>query len=410
MTSARRWHFAVALSFLAACHPVIAQSPLAVAMDSALRTIGVPGATWALVRPDGVALGAAGVRDLVTGRPMHAADRVHVASVTKTVLATGALRLVTLGRLALDAPITRYLPALPIDNAWDATDPIRVRHLLDHTAGLDDARFWQVFTMRGDPDLPLRDALVHAGARVTVRQPPGTRFSYSNTGYLLLAMVVEAVTGERYEQWMDRELLAPLGMTRSTFHFVSQVGPARDTTLAMGHFEGGTRQTAYAIPARPSSQFTTTAADMATLARFLMSDGMRDGQPFVATELLRSMGRATTTDAARGGVPGGYGLGLVSRERWGVSGRCHLGNLGTFRSLFCLYPDVQRAFFWRTTAIPRVCRGIAWIRCSRTRSICHATLLCQLRPPRWTSRTGAAGTWRARRALRRWRISTHSPR
>lgn len=324
--------------------PLSAQSSFTDTVSSRLREFGVPGMTWALVRGDSTELGAAGVRDLGTGRVITPTTRMQVGSVTKTMLATGVLLLVTRGQLALDVPIATYLRDLPFDNAWVDT-PITLRHLLDHTSGLGDAHLWQVFSQRTAPDLPLRDAMVRAGSRLRTQARPGTRFSYSNTGYLLLGALIEARTGERYETFLDRELLAPLGMTRSTFTWQSQVGIAPDTAMSMGHFEGGLRQPSYGLATRPAAQFATTAADMARFARFLMSDGRVQGRPLVDSVLLAGMARPTTTEAVHAGLQLGYAFGLQSRERWGVLTHCHTGNIGTFRALLCLVPDQQLALF-----------------------------------------------------------------
>ena len=318
---------------------------LTTSIERALVQEGLVGATWALVTPEGTAIGAAGLRDASRQRPMSPDDRVQVGSVAKTLVATGVLALATQGRVDLDAPVGRYLPDLPIENRWEPEAPLRVRHLLDHTGGLDDARMWQVFSLRADPDAPLRDGLMHPGGTLRLRHRPGERFSYSNTGYLLLGILIETVTGTRYETWLDSELLAPLGMTRSTFAFVTQKGPDADPTLAMGHFDPQTTSAAVPIYVRPASQLTTTAADMARFASFLMGDGVVDGRTLVDNQLLRGMSVATTTEAARGGLAAGYALGLARRDRHGVVGRCHLGNIGTFRSAICLYPEQRRAFF-----------------------------------------------------------------
>ena len=325
-----------------------AQGPrdlLTTSIETALVEEGLVGATWALVTPEGTTIGAAGLNDASRQRPMLPDDRVQVGSVAKTLVATGVLALVSQGRVDLDAPVARYLPNVPIDNRWEPESPLRVRHLLDHTGGLDDARMWQVFSLLADPDSPLRDGLTHPGGTLHLRHRPGERFSYSNMGYLLLGMLIETVTGTRYERWLDAELLAPLGMTRSTFAFVTQTGPEADPTLAMGHFDPKSTNAAVPIHVRPASQFTTTAADMARFASFLMGDGVVDGRTLVDGNLLRGMSVATTTEAARGGLAAGYALGLARRDRHGVVGRCHLGNIGTFRAAICLYPEQQRAFF-----------------------------------------------------------------
>jgi CubicO group peptidase (beta-lactamase class C family) len=323
----------------------VSRDVLTTSIETAIVEEGLVGATWALVTPEGTTTGAAGLSNARAKRPMSPEHRVQVGSVAKTLVATGVLALVTHGRVDLDAPVARYLPDLPIENRWEPESPLRVRHLLDHTGGLDDARMWQVFSLRADPDAPLRDGLTHSGGTLRLRHRPGERFSYSNTGYLLLGILIEAVTGTRYERWLDVELLAPLGMTRSTFAFVTQTGPEADPTLAMGHFDPKSTSAAVPIHVRPASQLTTTAADMARFASFLMGDGVVGGRTLVDSELLRSMSVATTTEAARGGLAAGYALGLARRDRHGVVGRCHLGNIGTFRSAICVYPEQQRAFF-----------------------------------------------------------------
>jgi CubicO group peptidase (beta-lactamase class C family) len=324
-------------------------SSLTASVSRALHDVAVPGTVWAIVRGDSTQLGAAGIRDVATRTPMTVDTRVQLGSVTKTLLATGVLMLVTRGQLALDEPVASYLPNLPIANPWQASAPITVRHLLDHTSGLGDAHLWQVFSTQTSPDLPLRDAIARAGATLRVQSRPGTRFSYSNTGYTLLGLLIEAVAGERYEAYLDRELLAPLGMSHSSFAWQSQVGQMADMTMAMGHFDDGTRQPSYGLATRPAAQFATTAGDMARFARFLMSDGRvlhgDSTRVLVRGALLAAMGKPNGTDAARAGLPLGYGLGLQSRERWGLMTQCHVGNIGTFRAILCILRDQQRAFF-----------------------------------------------------------------
>ena len=314
-------------------------SSLATRIERALNEEGLVGMTWALVWPESTSVAAAGRHDARTGAPLLPGHRVQVGSVTKTLIATGILRLVTEGRLSLDQPVAALLPAIAFENRWDATDPVRVRHLLDHTAGLDDARFWQVFSLEPTPASPLERGI---GAPLRVRIRPGTRMSYSNTGYTVAAMLIEAVTGERYEAWLDRYLLAPLGMTRSTFAYVTQ---SDDPTLAMGHFENGRAQAAVPSWLRPAGQFTTTVSDMARFARFLLSDGSVGGEPFIDPALLRLMGHPVGTEAREAGLSAGYALGLSTFDRYGARGLCHSGSTVGYRAMLCLFPETGHAFF-----------------------------------------------------------------
>ena len=131
--------------------------------------------------------------------------------------------------------------------------------------------------------MPLTEAL-DIGRPLLVRSLPGTRFSYSNTGYALLWIVIERVTGQRYETWLDEQLLVPLGMHDSTFAFTTQIGPAADKRLAMGHFEAGLSHQAVAVRVSPAAQFTTTAADMLPFTRLIMGDGRLNGVTFITPE------------------------------------------------------------------------------------------------------------------------------
>lgn len=320
------------------------QAELHAEVEIAIEEEGLVGVVWTTVTPDGAATGAAGLANAEQGEPLSTGSKVQTGSIAKTVIALGILRLVTEGKLELDSPVAPLLPNVRFENPWASSDQVLVRHLLDLTSGLDDARLWQVFSLKAEPDAPLSASI--PADQLQIRSRPGSRLSYSNLGYTLLGMIIENVTGERYEHYLDAHLLRPLDMHDSTFRFVSQEGPHADIRLAMGHFEEGANQPAVPLYLRPAGQFTTTALDMGRFARFLMSNGEIDGEVFVAPHLLRAMGRPTTTEAALAGLRDvGYGLGLNSRDRHGVLGNCHVGTTVGSRSSFCIFPEEQKAFF-----------------------------------------------------------------
>lgn len=321
-----------------------AQTELHAEMETAVEDEGLVGVVWATVTPDGTATGSVGLANAERGELLSTGSKVQTGSIVKTFVAAGILRLATEGKLELDSPVAPLLPHVKFENPWASSNPVLVRHLLDHTSGLDDARLRQVFSRNAKPDTPLNVSI--QPGRLQIRSRPGSRLSYSNLGYTLLGVVIEHVTGERYEEYLDAHLLRPLGMHDSTFRFVSQEGPHADIRLAMGHFEAGVNQHVVPMYLRPAGQFTTTARDMGRFARFLMSNGEIDGEPFIASHLLRAMGRPTITEAASAGLmDAGYGLGLNSRDRHGVLGNCHVGTTVGFRSNFCLFPEEQKAFF-----------------------------------------------------------------
>ena len=158
-------------------------------------------------------------------------------------------------------------------------------------------------------------------------------------------MVIESITGSRYETYLDLHLLQPLGMHESTFAFTTQTGAQGDSGIAMGHFEHSEPHPSVPTRLRPAGQLTTTAADMARLARFLMSDGRIDGLRFIDKGLLDSMGVPVGTEAVHAGLEVGYALGLSTRDRHGALGKCHGGSTVGFHALFCLFPQHKSAFF-----------------------------------------------------------------
>jgi CubicO group peptidase (beta-lactamase class C family) len=308
------------------------------AISAGLAAEKLDGAVWALVTPDGTRTGAAGSK-------IGDGTRMYTGSVAKTVLAAGVLRLASSGKLSLDADVAQLLPALRFNNPWQATDPIRVRHLLAHTAGIENFRFWQVFSHAARADTPLAAALDGSPGLLRASTRPGAQYAYSNTGYLLLGMVIESVTGRRYEDYLNAELLQPLGMRDSSAAFATQAGPNADVRLAMGHFENGMQHAALPAFLRPSDQFTTSAADMARFARFLMSDGSVNGKPFIAPAYMAQLIVPVDTDAAKAGLRTGHGLALAVRDRNQSLGGCHPGTSLGFRAMLCIYPEQGKAFF-----------------------------------------------------------------
>jgi CubicO group peptidase (beta-lactamase class C family) len=314
-------------------------------IELALAEEGLTGIAWSIVGDSGeVSLGATGFRDNQTRTNFETDTRFHVGSLAKSLLATGILRLATEGRIELDAPVSRYLPNLTFDNQWAGIADVTVRHLLDHTSGLSDGQMWQVFTERPKLNTPLIAAFPEPKEQLHIRSRPGSRFSYSNIAYTLLGMIIESVVDRRYEAYLDEHVLTSLEMYDSTFAFTTQEGDNTDPTLAWGHVDDGSRYAAIPMFLRPAGQFTTTAADLARFAQFLLSDGTIDDHPFIDQAVMRSRGNASGTEAANAGLAAGYALGLGRRDRHGVVGYCHSGNTVGFVARLCVFPAEHEAF------------------------------------------------------------------
>lgn len=165
--------------------------------------------------------GASGRFSLGGRRPLAADDPFRAASVTKAVTAATVLRLAEAGRLGLDDPLGRHLPAALVDRVHRVGDvsrgaSITLRHLLNHTAGvydyLGDDRF--VAALMADPSRSWTppELVEQAIALGPPSFPPGAGFRYGDTGYVLLGLVVEAVTGGPLARAYRALVLDPLGM------------------------------------------------------------------------------------------------------------------------------------------------------------------------------------------------------
>ena len=269
---------------------------------------GAPGAV-ALVndgRRQGVWTGASGVADLRSGRPMRPGVRFRAASLTKPFVATVVLQLVAEGRLSLSDTVERRLPRiLPYG------DRITVRQLLDHTAGVPEyghvPKRGLYRGVRFKSWTPRELVALVAGQPPTA--PPGSTWSYSNTGYVLAGLIIEAVTGHSLGDELRRRIFRPLRLRDTSFpmHSPKPAGPhARGYSLDLDDelvaIEGPLRDVTVYDPSAlwAAGNLVSTERDLARFFRALL------GGRLLTRAALAEMKRAVEV------APGiGYGLGLL---------------------------------------------------------------------------------------------------
>lgn len=316
-------------------------------IEEILKKEELVGMVWSTTTGDQTSIGSAGFSNLESMSPMEATQKMHVGSVTKTVLAIGILRMVTRNVLSLDDEVANLLPELSLKNPWKSTDPVRVRHLMEHTAGLDNLRIWQFLNSSPSAKTPLIQAFPSKNeSLLTIRTKPGIQYSYSNMGYTLLGMIIETLARGPYENFLDLNILDQLGMYDSTFHLVSQEGDDKDERLAMGYLDNNAPQAALPMFLRPAGQFTTTAPDMAQFSELIMNNGLHKGKEFIRADLMEKLGPPSGTLAAQAGLGIGHGLALAMRDRHDVLGECHPGTTFGFRAYLCLFPSQGKSFFY----------------------------------------------------------------
>jgi D-alanyl-D-alanine carboxypeptidase len=322
---------------------------------------GAPGAV-ALVRSgQGTWQGASGLGDLDAKRPARAGDRFRIGSVTKSFVATVVLQLVGEGRLRLDDNLQQWLPG-----AVPGGEHITIRQLLNHTSGLynytDDL-------LRPLLAKPTRQAYQQLAARSFTPQvlvamatrhrpvfPPGTRFSYSNTNYILLGLLVERVTGDRLAGQLQQRILVPLGLSDTELpgsqrrihgpHLHGYASPNRAWLPSDG--PAGLIDVTQANPswAGAAGAMVSSAADLARFYQALLSGRL------LGPELLKTM--QTTVDASEQYGPGaGYGLGLM-RLALGCGGQVwgHGGEVAGYATMAFSTDDADQQLVLMDNLLP----------------------------------------------------------
>ena len=183
-------------------------------MNDQLQTAHIAGAVVAIVAGGhSVLLKGYGYSDIAAHRPVDAHTTLfRPGSVSKLFTFTAVMQLVEQGRLDLDADVNTYLKAFKIPHTYP--EPITLRHLITHTAGFENLNV-QLFAPDAAHLLPLAGALQRYQPRRV--RPPGVYSSYSNYGVALAGLIVEEVSGQSFDEYVEEHIFRPLNMLHSTF-------------------------------------------------------------------------------------------------------------------------------------------------------------------------------------------------
>ena len=279
--------------------------------------------------------GTAGLRD---PRPVPANGRFRAGSTTKSFTSAVVLQLAGEGEVDLDAPVTRHLPGL-------VDDRITVRQLLQHTSGLFNYTDALDFDPPGFEPIRYRhwepEELVALATSRPLESEPGTRWRYSNTGYVVLGLLIEKITGQDYAEAVSQRVLRPLRLVDTTFPGDSPDihGPhARSYGLVDGRPTDTTRWNTTVFWA--AGDVVSTTKDLDTFYNALL------GGVLLAPEQQRELTRTTA-------VSPGYGLGLfLDQVSCGATIIGHTGSVPGFSSYAYSSPDRKvRAEFSATTGL-----------------------------------------------------------
>ena len=318
--------------------PVIAQdhastSRLDAQVDSiaaaVLSSTGVPSASIAVVQHGQLVYAHAYGAAKLQPRVAATADmRYGIGSISKQFTAAAILLLQQDGKLSLDDPVAKYVPGLTRGSE------VTIREILSHTSGYQD--FWPQDYVPPSMEKPISpEGILDHWARQPLDFDPGTRWQYSNTNFVIAALIVQNVSGAPFFQFIRTKILQPLGMT-SAVDFDAQ-GPS--SVQPVGYLR-------YALgPLRPGP--STAPGWMFGAGELAMtpSDLARWDIAMIRQSLLSPASYRTmeTTVLLRDGVSSGYGLGVDVGMMNGHRAISHTGEVSGFTAMNAVFPDDSAA-------------------------------------------------------------------
>ena len=284
-----------------------------------------PSASFAVIRGnDTLAYGAHGLADVAAWRAPTATTIYQIGSITKQFTSAAVMKLVEQGRVKLDDDLSKYVPQFPLQGR-----KVSIRQLLNHTSGIHSytsSPGWQ----KTWADELSPDAIVAFVAADSFDFAPGTGYRYNNTGYVLLGMVIEKASGQKYAKFLEAQFFKPLGL-RQTSYCPSRTS---DPAFALGYSKGpnGTVRAQFMDLSHPFSAgaLCSTVGDFAKWQRAL------DGGQVVSPASYTVM---TTADTLTGGRRINYGFGLVPGDFNGHKTISHTGGIPGFATAATYVPD-----------------------------------------------------------------------
>jgi CubicO group peptidase (beta-lactamase class C family) len=287
-----------------------------------------PGAAVLILR-DGAVVHARGygMANLDHGVPIRPSTVFDIASVSKQFGAMAIALLEADGRLSLDDDVRRYIPELP-----EFGHTITIRHLVHHTSGLRD---WPgTLRMAGwdYQDIISFDQILRmAYAQRELNFVPGDDYAYSNTGYNILAEVVQRITGQPYDEWTQEHIFHPLGM-RDTRFYADHMRIVPNRAESYRPTDDGYRRVSNALTALASSSLHTTVEDLARWA-------LNFDSPVVGG--ARLVARMHERGVLNRGDTVAYAFGQSAGEYRGVRTVTHGGSWAGFRTTLHRFPDAR---------------------------------------------------------------------
>ncbi|SEL31404.1 serine hydrolase domain-containing protein [Parapedobacter koreensis] len=278
-------------------------------IDAVLQKEHIPGLMISIVKQDSILFsGGLGYADLEQKIKVDHTTQFHLASITKFFVAMGIQKLIAAGKLNLNDRLQAIAPELPFTNKWEPMHPVRLVHLLEHTAGFEDIQLNKMVNTTGKP-LKGIDGVKAVESSLNSRWKPGEMMSYSNPGYNVLGYVIENVSGVPWDSYINQVLFKPLGMDNTRFDLNGEKLPS----YARGyHFSDGnyTLLPLYGPSGNGASgSVVSNATDMAKFMHYLLNAGTNSSVDLLNENDISEMEKVHSTLAGQHGLQTGYALG-----------------------------------------------------------------------------------------------------
>lgn len=254
-----------------------------------MKDLDIPGVAIGIVRGDQIVYTQGyGVADNA-GRTMTPDTPFLIASLSKPITAMGIMQLVEEGKINLDAPIQTYLPWFRTADE-KVSSKITVRHLLHQTSGFDERESY-IRNLNTDPSDEALETSIRALNTAELNFAPGEAFEYTNTNYDILGLLIQTVSGQSYEQYIEEKIFAPLNMDQS----YTSLEDARTGNMARGYYPFFGITTAYdhLMPysriVKPSAGLFSNAEDLTHFLIAQLNQGQYQGNSILSEEGIATL-------------------------------------------------------------------------------------------------------------------------
>jgi CubicO group peptidase (beta-lactamase class C family) len=310
-------------------------------IEQHMRRLNIPGVALAIVEGDRIVH----LRGFGQARPNGEAPTpqtsFNIASLTKSVTALAVMQLVESGKLDLDAPVQRYLPWFRLADP-QASAQITVRHLLYQTSGLPMSA-GEIQLADLDQSSGATERQARALATLVLRSSVGAAFEYSNANYSLLGLIIEAVSGEVYADYVQNHIFTPLEM----HHTSASQAIAKQHDLAVGHhywFAMPVAAPNLPLPhgSLPAAGLISTAEDMAHYLTAHLNGGRYGNVQILSGAGIAELQRGVADVRVMGLSLGQYGMGWFADTIGQTKLVWHSGTLPDFGAYMALLPEQKK--------------------------------------------------------------------